>query len=278
MRQDLDQERASRRDAVRALADLSSGGPGGGDAAPVQGLLDALHAARASATAAQRENAELRRAAAAAGGLSHRAGTPGSQGGRMWTPSPAPAWADEEGERSRQEREQEMAELRREASSAARSRGEILCLEREVADLTRQAERGAEARREVEQLERELGDLRWEVEKGLEGVREAERLREELATAKEDSARAAMLEREVRELRAEAEDAADVKEKAQRLEEEVETVESARDAATVALRRQERRYAACVHGFRLTEGTLDSAGWMRSAEVFVCATMHALCW
>ena len=253
LRQDLEQERASRRDAVRALADLSSGGPGG-DAAPVQGLLDALHAARASATAAQRENAELRRDAAAAAGWGSRAGTPASQGGptprsqggRARTPSPAPVWSEDGLGQGREESEREMAELRRDASFAARSRAEIRCLEREVSELTRQAERGAEARREVERLEREVGDLRWEVEKGLEGTREAERLREELAVAEEGVARAAALEREVRDLRGEVEDASEAKEKARRLEEELETVEAARDAAAVALRRQERRCAACL--------------------------------
>eukprot|EP00892_Ulva_mutabilis_P007910 jgi/Ulvmu1/5491/UM023_0027.1 len=234
LRQDLEQERMSRRDAVRALADLSSGGPGS-DAAPVQGLLDALHAARASATAAQRENAELRRNACLYSGV----GTPGSQGARTRTPSPAPTWGDDVGrERSGQ---MEPAELRREAASAARSRAEIVCLEREVANLTREVEKGVEARREAERLEREVGDLRWEVEKGLEGVREVERLRAELAAERERADAAAGLEREVRELRAEAGEAAAAHRKSQQLEEELEAAEAARDTAAVALRRQERR-------------------------------------
>jgi chromosome segregation ATPase len=204
IRDNLAAERCMRRDAEKALS-AAAADAAAANTAPVQGLLDALHAARADAQATKNNNRELRQQIAALGhgALPHgndssatslaarrsqsaRLGARGSSSGGAMV-------GDAEGEIAARDEAlvdavQEAAELRRQLRAANAARGEVECLEREIAALTREVEAGAAAQQDVVRLEREVGDLRWQLERSAEEQEEIQTLREELRDLKGSSA------------------------------------------------------------------------------------------
>lgn len=199
IRDNLAAERGMRRDAEKALS-TAAADAAAANTAPVQGLLDALHAARAEATATKNSNRELRQQRAAldrSGGgdaatvrrsqsLSPqvRLGAAGSStGGGVGAAEAEIAARDE----ALADAVQEAAELRRQLRAASAAQGEVECLEREIAGLTRDVDVGAVAKRDVTRLEREVGDLKWQLERATEDQEEVQKLREELEASRSGS-------------------------------------------------------------------------------------------
>lgn len=181
MRDNLAAERCMRREVEKALT-TAAADAAAANTAPVQGLLDALHAARAEATETKKSNRELRQQLSALGHDGDTTALRGSQSmsphvhadavGRGLSGSTTGGAAAEAEIAARDEAladaVQEAAELRRQLRAASAARGEVECLEREIAGLTREVELGAAAQRDVKRLEREVGDLQWQLERSTE--------------------------------------------------------------------------------------------------------------
>lgn len=199
IRENLAAERCMRRDAEKALT-TAAADAAAANTAPVQGLLDALHAARSEATATKNSNRELRLQLAALGdpaALQSRGskamcklskGQPGGTGSSSGASGGGAAEAEIAArDEALADAVQEAAELRRQLRAAAAARGEVECLEREISGLTREVELGAAAQRDVKRLEREVGDLTWRLERATENQQEVQKLREDLEASRSAS-------------------------------------------------------------------------------------------
>lgn len=201
IRDNLAAERSMRRDAEKALS-AAAADAAAANTAPVQGLLDALHAARSEASATKTNNRELRQRLAALGysatsstsapvrrsqSLSPQVplGNAGSSGGGNGAAAAETEIAARD--EALADAVQEAAELRRQLRTANAARGEVECLEREIAGLTRDADLGAAAQRDVVRLEREVDDLKWQLEQATGDRKEVKQLREELEALKRSS-------------------------------------------------------------------------------------------
>ena len=207
MRDNLAAERCMRREAEKALT-TAAADAAAANIAPVQGLLDALHAARAEATETKKSNRELRQQLSALGHDGETTALRGSQSmsphvravaggagaaGRGLSGSASGGGAVEAEIAARDEAladaVQEAAELRRQLRAASAARGEVECLEREIAGLTREVELGAAAQRDVKRLEREVGDLQWQLERSTEELQKQQQDGEASRSASGDATR-----------------------------------------------------------------------------------------